>query len=112
MPATGAIARTTTNVQNGGCTPIAGIVHAITILLIMIIFGRWAKLIPFACLAGILVVVAYNMSEWHSFLMVTKSPRSDVIVLLTTFFLTVIVDLTVAIQIGMVLSAFLFRSRA
>ena len=111
IPATGAIARTSTNVQNGGRTPVAGIVHALTLLFIMLFFGKWAKLIPLSCLAGILVVVSYNMSEWRSFRMILKSPRSDVIVLLTTFGLTVIIDLTVAIQIGMVLAAFLFMRR-
>jgi len=111
MPATGAIARTTTNVHNGGRTPVAGIVHALTLLLIMMFFGKWAGLIPLPCLAGILVVVAYHMSEWRSFLMVLRSPRSDVIVLLITFFLTVLVDLTVAIEVGMVLAAFLFMRK-
>lgn len=111
IPATGAIARTATNVKNGGRTPVAGIVHAITLLLIMLFIGKWAALIPMAALAGILVVVAYNMSEWKSFISVTKGPRSDVAVLLTTFFLTVIVDLTVAIEIGMVLAVFLFMRK-
>ncbi len=108
IPATGAIARTATNVKNGGRTPIAGMVHAITLLLIMLFVGKWAAYIPMATLAGILVIVAYNMSEWESFLSVFKGPRSDVIILLTTFFLTVLIDLTVAIEIGMVLAAFLF----
>lgn len=108
IPATGAIARTATNVKNGGRTPIAGIVHAITLLLIILFIGKWASLIPMATLAGILIVVAYNMSEWESFVSVFKGPRSDVAVLLTTFFLTVLVDLTVAIEIGMVLAVFLF----
>jgi sulfate permease, SulP family len=111
IPATGAIARTATNVRNGGRTPIAGIVHAITLLLIMLFFGQWAKMIPMACLAGILILVAYNMSEWRSFLSILKGSRYDVIILLTTFLLTVLVDLTVAIQIGVVLSAFLFMRR-
>lgn len=111
IPATGAIARTATNVKNGGRTPVAGIVHAITLLLIMLFIGKWAALIPMAALAGILVVVAYNMSEWKSFISVTKGPRSDVAVMLTTFFLTVIVDLTVAIEIGMVLAVFLFMRK-
>ncbi len=111
IPATGAIARTATNVKNGGRTPVAGIVHAITLLLIMLFIGKWAALIPMATLAGILVVVAYNMSEWKSFISVTKGPRSDVAVLLTTFFLTVIVDLTAAIEIGMVLAVFLFMRK-
>ena len=111
IPATGAIARTATNVKNGGRTPVAGIVHAITLLLIMLFIGKWAALIPMATLAGILVVVAYNRSEWESFVSVFKGPRSDVAVLLTTFLLTVIVDLTVAIEIGMVLAVFLFMRK-
>lgn len=108
IPATGAIARTATNVKNGGRTPVAGIIHAITLLIIILFVGKWAALIPMATLAGILVIVAYNMSEWESFLSLVKGPKSDVAVLLITFFLTVIVDLTVAIEIGMVLAAFLF----
>lgn len=108
LPATGAIARTATNIKNGGRTPIAGIIHAITLLLILLFVGQWAVLIPIPCLAGILIVVAYNMSEWRSFLGILKGPKSDVAILLTTFLLTVIVDLTVAIEIGMILSAFLF----
>ena len=100
IPATGAIARTATNVKNGGRTPVAGIVHAITLLLIMLFIGKWASLIPMATLAGILIVVAYNMSEWESFRSVLKGPHSDVAVMVTTFFLTVIVDLTVALEIG------------
>jgi SulP family sulfate permease len=111
MPATGAIARTATNVKNGGRTPIAGITHAAVLMLIMLFAGKWAALIPMSTLAGILVIVAYNMSEWESFAAVFKGPRSDVAVLLTTFFLTVIVDLTVAIEIGMVLAAFLFMRK-
>jgi len=111
IPATGAIARTATNVRNGGRTPVAGMVHALTLLLIMLFFGQWAKLIPMSCLAGILIVVAYNMSEWRSFVSILKGSRYDVIILLTTFFLTILVDLTVAIQIGVVLAAFLFMQR-
>jgi sulfate permease, SulP family len=111
IPATGAIARTATNVKNGGRTPVAGIIHAITLLLIMLFVGKWAALIPMATLAGILVVVAYNMSEWKSFISVAKGPGSDMIVLLTTFLLTVLVDLTVAIEIGMVLAVFLFMRK-
>lgn len=111
IPATGAIARTATNVKNGGRTPVAGIVHAFTLLLIMLLAAHWARLIPMACLAGILVVVAYNMSEWRSFLGVLRTSRSDGTVLLATFFLTAFVDLTVAIEIGMVLAAFLFMRR-
>lgn len=111
IPATGAIARTVTNVKNGGRTPVAGIIHAITLLLIMLLFASWAKLIPMACLAGILIVVAYNMSEWRSFYSILKGSAFDIIVLLVTFFLTVLVDLTVAIQVGIVLSALLFMKR-
>jgi SulP family sulfate permease len=108
IPATGAIARTATNVKNGGRTPIAGIVHAVTLLLIMLFIGKWAALIPMATLAGILVVVAYHMCEWESFVSVLKGPGSDIAIMLTTFLLTVLVDLTVAIEIGIVLAAFLF----
>jgi SulP family sulfate permease len=108
IPATGAIARTATNVKNGGRTPIAGITHALVLLLIMVCVGKWAVLIPMATLAGILVVVAYNMSEWESFISVVKGSRSDAAVLLVTFLLTVLADLTIAIEIGMVLAVFLF----
>lgn len=108
IPATGAIARTATNIKSGGRTPVAGIVHALTLLLIILFIGKWAALIPMAALAGILVIVAYNMSEWENFISVAKGPKGDVAVLLTTFFLTVLVDLTVAIEIGMVLAVFLF----
>src|SRR5205807_5053641 len=109
--ATGAIARTATNVKNGGRTPVAGIAHAFTLLLITLFFGRWAGLIPMATLAAILVVVAYRMSEWRTFLSELRAPKSDVAVLLATFLLTVLVDLTVAIEVGMVLAAFLFMRR-
>jgi SulP family sulfate permease len=108
IPATGAIARTATNVKNGGRTPVAGIVHAIVLLIILLIAGKWASYIPIANLAGILVIVAYNMSEWRNFKSILKGPRGDVAVLLITFFLTVLVDLTVAIEVGIVLAAFLF----
>ncbi|HET9454708.1 MAG TPA: sulfate permease [Gemmatimonadaceae bacterium] len=111
IPATGAIARTATNVKNGGRTPVAGIVHALTLLLITLLAGQWAALIPMATLAAILVVVAYHMSEWRAFKAELRSPRSDVVVLLVTFALTVFVDLTVAIEVGMVLAAFLFIRR-
>lgn len=111
IPATGAIARTATNVKNGGRTPVAGMVHAVTLLAITLFFGRLAGFIPFATLGAILVVVAYHMSEWRSFRTLLRAPRSDVLVLLTTFGLTVVVDLTVAIQVGMVLAAFLFMRR-
>lgn len=111
IPATGAIARTATNIKNGGRTPIAGIMHAITLLLIMLFLGKWAKLIPMSCLAGILIIVSYNMSEWRSFVAILKGSFFDIIVLLVTFFLTVLVDLTIAIEIGVVLSAILFMKR-
>jgi SulP family sulfate permease len=111
IPVTGAIARTATNVKNGGRTPIAGIIHAMTLLLIMLVFGKWAKLIPMSCLAGILIVVSYNMSEWRSFRSILKGSRFDIIVLLTTFFLTVLVDLTIAIEMGIVLSSLIFMYR-
>ncbi|MCC6289799.1 MAG: STAS domain-containing protein [Chitinophagaceae bacterium] len=111
IPATGAIARTVTNIKNGGRTPVAGIIHAITLLLIMLFVGKWVALIPLASLAGILVVVAYNMSEWESFVAILKSPKSDVAVLLVSFLLTVFIDLTVAIEVGMVLAAFLFMRK-
>lgn len=111
IPATGAIARTATNVKNGGRTPVAGITHAFVLLLIMLFFGKWASLIPMSCLAGILIVVSYNMSEWRSFMSILKASYFDVVILLVTFFLTVLVDLTVAIEIGIVLAALLFMKR-
>ena len=111
IPATGAIARTATNVKNGGRTPVAGMVHAVTLLLITLFFGRWAALIPLASLAAILVLVAYNMSEWRAFRAELQAPKSDIAVLLATFFLTILVDLTVAIGVGMVAAAFLFMRR-
>jgi SulP family sulfate permease len=111
IPATGAIARTATNVRNGGRTPVAGVVHAATLLVITLFFGRWASYIPFAALAAILIVVAYHMSEWRTFRAEFTAPRSDVIVMVTTFALTVLIDLTVAIQVGIVLAAFLFMKR-
>ncbi len=111
IPATGAIARTVTNIKNGGRTPVAGIIHAITVLLIMLFFGAWVKFVPLACLAGILVVVAYHMSEWRSFRELLKGSRGGRIVLGMTFLLTIFVDLNVAIEIGVVLAAFLFMKR-
>lgn len=111
IPVTGAIARTATNVKNGGRTPIAGLVHAVTLLFIMLLFGPWARLIPMPTLAAILIVVAWNMSEHHVFRQLLKSPRSDVLVLLTTFGLTVLFDLTIAIEVGMLLSVILFMQR-
>ena len=111
IPATGAIARTATNVKNGGRTPVAGIVHALTLLVITLFFGRWVGLIPMATLAGILAIVAYHMSEWRTFRSEFRAPKSDLAVLLTTFVLTVLVDLTVAVEVGIVLAAFLFMRR-
>ncbi|MDA0990580.1 MAG: SulP family inorganic anion transporter, partial [Verrucomicrobia bacterium] len=105
IPATGAIARTATNVRNGGRTPIAGIVHAVVLLLILLVAAPWAALIPMASLAGVLMIVAYNMSEWHVFVKLLRGPRSDVLVLVSTFVLTV------AIQFGVVLAALLFMRR-
>ena len=111
IPATGAIARTATNIKNGGRTPVAGIVHALVLLLITLFFGKWAGLIPLATMAAILVVVAYHMSEWRTFKAEFRAPKSDLAVMLSTFVLTVVVDLTVAIEVGMVLAAFLFMRR-
>jgi len=111
IPVTGAIARTATNINNGGRTPVAGIIHSLFLLLVLLFLGPLVAYIPLACLAAVLTIVAYNMSEWRSFQMVLRSPRSDVLVLLVTFFLTVLVDLTVAIETGMVLAAFLFMRR-
>jgi len=111
IPATGAIARTATSVKNGGRTPIAGMFHAVVILLIMLVFGRWAMLIPMSCLAGILIVVSYNMSEWRSFRSILKGSKYDGAVLLSTFLLTILVDISLAIEIGIVLAALLFMYR-
>lgn len=111
IPATGAIARTATNVRSGGRTPVAGMVHALTLLVIMLVAAPLAEHIPMACLAGILVVVAWNMSELHAFITVFKTNRYDRAVLITTFLLTVIFDLVIAIEIGMVMAAFLFMKR-
>ena len=111
IPATGAIARTATNVRMGGRTPVSGMVHALTLLLIGLFFGKWVTLIPMTVLAGILLVVAWNMAELHAFRGEFKGPKSDVVVMVTTFALTVLIDLSVAIQAGMVLAAFLFMRR-
>ena len=111
IPATGAIARTATNVKNGGRTPIAGMVHSLTLLLIMLVFMPYAKLIPMTTLAAVLMMVAYNMSGWRDFKALLKAPKSDIVVLLATFFLTVFFDLVVAIEVGMVLAALLFMNR-
>lgn len=111
IPATGAIARTMTNINNGGRTPVAGMVHAVVLLLILLFLGPLTKHIPMACLAGVLVIVSYNMSEWRTFRSLLKNSRSDVAVLLTTFLLTVIFDLTIAIELGLLLAMLLFMKR-
>ena len=111
IPATGAIARTMTNINNGGRTPVAGIAHAIVLALIYLFLMPLVKFIPMACLAGILVVVSYNMSEWRSFKAILKNPKSDIVVLLVTFFLTVIFDLTVAIEVGVLIACLLCMKR-
>ena len=111
IPATGAIARTMTNINNGGRTPVAGIIHSIVLLLILLFLGGLTKHIPMACLAGVLVIVAYNMSEWRTFLSLSKQSKSTLVILLTTFGLTVVFDLTVAIQVGLLLSVFSFIKR-
>ena len=111
IPATGAIARTMTNINNGGKSPIAGIIHAVVLLLILLLLMPLAQYIPMACLAGVLVIVSYNMSGWRTFKGLMKSPKSDVTVLLITFFLTVIFDLTIAIEWGLVIACVLFMRR-
>lgn len=111
IPATGAIARTMTNINSGGRTPIAGIVHAVILLLVLLFLGSLTKLIPMACLAGVLVVVSYNLSDWRTFRNLLRNPKADVAVLLTTFGLTVIFDLTIAIEIGLLLAVVLFIRR-
>ena len=111
IPATGAIARTMTNINNGGRTPVAGIIHAVVLLLIFLFLMPLAQYIPMACLAGVLVIVSYNMSGWRSFLSIMKNPKSDVIVLWVTFLLTVIFDLTIAIEVGLICACLLFMRR-
>ena len=111
IPVTGAIARTMTNINNGGKTPIAGIIHAVVLLLILLFLMPLAQYIPMACLAGVLVIVSYNMSGWRVFKALLKNPKSDVTVLLITFFLTVIFDLTVAIEVGLIIACVLFMKR-
>lgn len=111
IPATGAIARTAANVKNGGRTPVAGMVHALALLVILVLVMPYAKYIPLSSLAAILIVVSYNMSEWRAFKNLMKAPKSDVAVLLITFLLTVMMDLVVAIEVGMILAAFLFIKR-
>jgi len=111
IPATGAIARTATNIKSGGKTPVAAIIHAVFLLLVLLFIGKWAAMIPMATLAAVLIVVAYNMSEWREFQHLLKSPRGDIAVLLATFLLTVFIELTVAIQVGILLAAFLFLQK-
>ncbi len=111
IPATGAIARTMTNINNGGRTPVAGIIHAVVLLLILLVLMPLANYIPMASLAGVLVIVSYNMSGWRTFKSLLKSPKSDVTVLLITFFLTVVFDLTIAIEVGLVIACALFIKR-
>lgn len=111
IPATGAIARTMTNINNGGRTPVAGLIHSGVLLLILLCLGSLTSLIPMACLAGVLVIVAYNMSEWRTFKALLKNPKSDITVLLITFFLTVIFDLTIAIEVGLIIACLLFMRR-
>lgn len=111
IPATGAIARTMTNINNGGRTPIAGIIHAVVLLLILLFLMPLAQYIPMACLAGVLVIVSYNMSEWRTFKALLKSPKADVSVLLITFFLTILFDLTIAIEVGLLIACVLFIKR-
>lgn len=111
IPATGAIARTMTNINNGGKTPVSGIIHAIILLLIFLFLMPLAKYIPMACLAGVLVIVSYGMCGWRSFVALMKNPKSDVAVLLITFFLTIIFDLTIAIEVGLIIACLLFMKR-
>lgn len=111
IPATGAIARTATNIKSGGKTPVSAIIHCVFLLLVLLFVGRWAAMIPMATLAAVLLVVAYNMSEWREFTHLFSSPRGDVAVLLATFLLTVFIELTVAIQVGILLAGFLFLQK-
>ncbi len=111
IPATGAIARTMTNINNGGRTPVAGLIHAVVLLLILLCLGSLTALIPMACLAGVLVIVSYNMSEWRTFRALMRNPASDITVLLITFSLTVLFDLTIAIEIGLLIACLLFMRR-
>jgi SulP family sulfate permease len=111
IPATGAIARTATNVKSGAKTPVAGVIHALTLLLVVLLLSPLAKLIPLASLSAVLVMVAWNMSEKDHFIALLRAPRGDVLVLITVFLLTVLIDLTVAVEVGMVMAAFLFMKR-
>ena len=111
IPATGAIARTMTNINNGGRTPIAGIIHAVVLLLVLLFLGQLVGMIPMPCLAAVLIMVAYNMSGWKTFVSLAKNPKSDFAVLITTFVLTVVFDLTIAIEIGLLMAVVLFLKR-
>ena len=111
IPATGAIARTMTNINNGGRTPVSGIIHAAVLLLIFLVLMPLAAYIPMACLAGVLIIVSYNMSGWRTFRALMKNPKSDITVLIITFLLTVIFDLTIAIEVGLVIACLLFMRR-
>lgn len=111
IPCTGAIARTMTNINNGGRTPVAGIIHAVVLLVIFLVLMPLAAYIPMSCLAGVLVIVSYNMSGWRTFMQLMKNPKSDVIVLFITFLLTVIFDLTIAIEVGLLIACLLFMKR-
>ena len=111
IPCTGAIARTMTNINNGGRTPVAGIVHAVVLLVIFLVLMPLAAYIPMSCLAGVLVIVSYNMSGWSTFLQLMKNPKSDIAVLFITFLLTVIFDLTIAIEVGLLIACLLFMRR-
>ena len=111
IPATGAIARTMTNINNGGRTPVSGIIHAVVLLLIFLVLMPLAAYIPMACLAGVLIIVSYNMSGWRTFRALMKNPKSDITVLIITFLLTVIFDLTIAIEVGLVIACLLFMRR-
>lgn len=111
IPATGAIARTMTNINNGGKTPISGIIHAAVLLLIFLFLMPYAQYIPMSCLAGVLVIVSYNMSGWRTLREMANNPKSDVVVLWLTFTLTVVFDLTIAIEVGIILACFMFMKR-
>ena len=111
IPCTGAIARTMTNINNGGRTPVAGIVHAVVLLVIFLVLMPLAAYIPMSCLAGVLVIVSYNMSGWRTFLQLMKNPKSDIAVLFITFLLTVFFDLTIAIEVGLLIACLLFMRR-
>ncbi|MCQ2345471.1 MAG: sulfate permease [Paludibacteraceae bacterium] len=111
IPCTGAIARTMTNINNGGKTPVAGLIHAGILLLVLLFLGKLVGMIPMACLAGVLIMVSYNMSGWRTFLWLSKNPKSDFLVMIVTFILTVIFNLTIAIEVGLLLAIALFLKR-